>query len=146
MDAGISSQPGSEASAAHFAADPGPRSSGRFRLGHLRQIRERTAAQLVARECLGHYQDLCAEQPQLTGYARFREVIARQSGIDARGIDLVIVRAELFRALSGLERSLDLRDIARALAIHRCLRWRSTQLSRMADCSDIISDEIPAGL
>lgn len=146
MDAGIGSQPNGEATAAHCAADPVPRSSGRFRLGQLRQVRERTAAQLVARECLGHHQDVCAEQPQLAGYARLREVIARQSGMDARGIDLVIVRAELFRALSGLERSLDLRDIARALAIHRCLRWRSTQLSRMADCSDLISAEIPAGL
>ena len=146
MDASSNNLILGEPSTARYPAEAPPRSLGRFRLGHLRQIRERTAAQLVARDCLRHYQDLCAEQPQLTGYARYREVIARQSGIDARGVDLVVVRAELFRALSGQERSLDLRDIVRALAIHRCLRWRSTQLSRMADCSDIIASEIPAGL
>jgi hypothetical protein len=122
------------------------RAEGRFRLGQLRQIRELATAQAVARECLVHYQDLCAERPLLAGYGRYREVIARQVGFDARGVDLVIVRAELFRALSGQERALDLRDIARSLATHRCLRWRSTQLSRMADCSEVIAREIPEGL
>jgi len=146
MDASGNNGNRSEHHAAGHPAEAPPQSLGRFRLGHLRHLRERMAALQVARECLAHYQDLCVELPQLAGHARYREVIARQSGIDVLGIELVIVRAELYRALPGVERSLDLRDIVRALAMHRCLRWRSTQLSRIADCSDIIATEIPAGL
>jgi hypothetical protein len=136
----------SEPGAFPRATSPAAALAGRFRLGQLRELRERWTAQVVARDCLRHYRQLCAELPLLTGYARYRVVLARQARLDPRGIDLVIVRAELFRALSGQERSLDLRDIARALATHRCLRWRSTQLGRMADCSDVIAAEIPEGL
>jgi len=146
MDASGNNGHRSERDAAGYPAEAPPQSLGRFRLGHLRQLRERMAALQVARECLAHDQDLCAEQPQLAGHARYREVIARQSGIDARGIELVIARAEHYLAHPGFERGLDLRDIVRALATHRCLRWRSTQPSRMADCSDVIARVIPAGL
>jgi hypothetical protein len=136
----------SEPGAVPRATSPAAALAGRFRLDQLRQLRERVTAQLVARDCLRHYRDVCAELPRLSGHARYREVLARQARLDPRGIDLVIVRAELFRALSGQERSLELRDLARALATHRCLRWRSTQRDRMADCSDVIAAEIPEGL
>jgi hypothetical protein len=136
----------SEATIVQRATSPAAALAGRFRLGQLRQLRERWTAQVVARDCLRHYLALCAESPPMSGHARYRAVLARQARLDPHGIDLVIVRAELFRALSGQERCLDLRDIARALAVHLCLRWRSTQPGRMADCSDVIAAEIPEGL
>jgi hypothetical protein len=136
----------SEPGAVQRSTSPAAAPAGRFRLDQLRQLRERVTAQLVARDCLRHYQDVCAELPRLSGHARYREVLARQARLDPRGIDLVIVQAERLRTLSGQVRCLDLRDIARALATHRCLRWRSTQPTRMADCSDVVAREIPEGL
>jgi hypothetical protein len=81
--------------------------------------RERTYARRASRELLELYHRLAAEAPGLTGRDLYERVVAERTGIDSKGVGVIVQRAEESFAEWPVERPLIFRDIVLYLILQK---------------------------
>ncbi len=112
--------------------------------GVLRTWREHSYAKRTSRRALQVYREVEACQPQLTGVTRYKEVVARQTGLDDTGVRRILAGAESSFALWPNERPLRFRDVVQYLVISKCLAHEPTALGTRSRLTLIVEAEIPA--
>ena len=112
----------------------------------LRTWRERVTARQISRESLRIYHEVEGSLPQLIGVNRYREIIARQTGLDASGVREILERAESSFARWPVERPLKFRDVVQYIVAARCLNVDTTALGIRSRLTSIIAEEIPGEL
>jgi hypothetical protein len=108
--------------------------------------RERRVAQRTSIESLRLYRDLEATQPQLTGVARYQEVVARRTGLDQQGVREVLQHAEDSFASWPVERPLRFRDVVEYLVATECLNLGRSGARTGRRLTRIIAGVIPENL
>lgn len=116
---------------------------GAFAAALLRTRREQGLARRTSRDLLRVYREFEATQPELTAVARYREVVARQTGLDARDVRTVLERAESSFARWPEERPLRFRDVVLYLVVHGCLNADPGAIGIRSSLATIVADEIP---
>jgi hypothetical protein len=109
----------------------------------LRTWRERVQARRASRESLRLYREVAASFPELTAVSRYREVVARQTGLDDAGVRVIIAGAESSFASWPVERPLKFRDVVQYLVVHQCLKADPAALGIRSRLTTIIAEEIP---
>jgi hypothetical protein len=111
-----------------------------------RAWRERALARRLSRDLLRVYRESEAAMPELTGFARYRDVAARQTGLDEIGVRTILERAESSFASWPVERPLTFRDVVQYLVVHRCLDADPAAPGVRSRLATIVADEIPPSL
>ena len=109
----------------------------------VRTWRERVTARQLSRESLRIYREVEESNPELTGVSRYREVVARQTGLDDAGVRELLGGAETSFASWPVERQLRLRDVVQYLVASQCLSADATALGIRSRLARIIAREIP---
>jgi hypothetical protein len=112
-------------------------------MGVLRTWRERTYARETSRRALQVYRQVAERQPELVGVQRYREVVARQTGLDDSGVRRVLNGAEHSFAAWPKERPLRFRDVVQYLVISKCLSEQPTEVLGRSRLTAIVEAEIP---
>ncbi len=112
----------------------------------LRTWRERVTARQISRESLRIYREVEEALPELAGVTRYREIVARQTGLDGAGVDEVLERAENSFATWPVERPLRFRDVVQYIVAWQCLNAGTTALGVRSRLTAIIAAEIPGEL
>jgi hypothetical protein len=112
----------------------------------LRTWRERVTARQISRESLRIYHEVEESSPQLIGVSRYREIVARQTGLDASGVSEILERAESSFASWPVARPLKFRDVVQYIVAIRCLNADTTALGIRSRLTTIIAEEIPGDL
>ena len=122
------------------------RGFGAFALDILGSWRERVRARRASRALLRAYRRSEAARPELSGLARYREVVTRQTGLDEAGVRVVLERAESSFASWPAERPLRFRDVVQYLVARECLAVDPTAPGIRLRLAAIVAEEIPAEL
>jgi len=117
-----------------------------FNVGILRIWRERVLARRTSRDLLRIYRELEAVQPETDAVARYRQVIARQTGLDEGGVRRMLEHAQDSFASWPVERTLTFRDVVQYLVAVVCLNADPAAPGIRARLGPIIAAEIPADL
>jgi hypothetical protein len=117
-----------------------------FDAGFLRTWRERVLARQTCRESLRIYRELQATRSELTGVARYQEVVARQTGLDEKGAKKLVELAEDSFASWPVERPLTFRDVVQYLVADQILTADPTVPGTRSRLTAIVVDEIPQEL
>ena len=112
----------------------------------LRTWRERVTARQMSRESLRVYREVEQSAPELTGVTRYREIIARQTGLDDAGVSEILERAESSFASWPVARPLKFRDVVQYIVARQCLNADTTALGIRSRLTTIIAEEIPGEL
>jgi hypothetical protein len=112
----------------------------------VRTWRERVTARQISREALRIYREVEESHPELTGVPRYREIVARQTGLDDSGVSEILERAEGSFASWPVERPLKFRDVVQYIVASRCLNADVRVLGIRSRLTTIIADEIPGEL
>jgi hypothetical protein len=105
--------------------------------------RERQIARTASVESLKIYREVAATQPDLTGLARYEEVVARLKSVDAASARRVIRSAEDSFASWPVERPLKFRDVVEYLVVSECLESIPDALGTRSKLSTIVASMIP---
>jgi hypothetical protein len=81
--------------------------------------RERTYARRTSRELLELYHRLATEAPNVTGRSLYERVVAERTGLDTKGVGVIVQRAEESFADWPVERPLIFRDIVLYLILQK---------------------------
>jgi hypothetical protein len=81
--------------------------------------RERTYARRTSRELLELYHRLATAAPDLTGRSLYERVVAERTGLDSKGVRVIVQRAEESFADWPVERPLMFRDIVLYLILEK---------------------------
>ena len=108
-----------------------------------RTWRERSVARQTSRALRQLYLEVESTRPELTGVTRYREVIARQTGLDDAQVRRIIARAETSFANWPVERPLKFRDVVQYLVVCQCLEADPRALGTRSRLTTIIAEEIP---
>lgn len=108
-----------------------------------RTWRERSVARQTSRASRRLYLEVESTRPELTGVTRYREVIARQTGLDDAQVRRIIARAETSFANWPVERPLKFRDVVQYLVVYQCLEADPRALGTRSRLTTIIAEEIP---
>ncbi len=117
-----------------------------FAVDMVRIWRERVTARQISRESLRIYREVEGSSPQLTGTTRYREVVARQTGLDEDGVSEILERAESSFAAWPVERPLKFRDVVQYIVVSQCLAANASALGIRSRLTTIIAEEIPSEL
>lgn len=112
-------------------------------MGVLRTWRERTYARETSRRALQVYRQVAEKQPELLGVQRYREVVARQTGLDDTGVRRILNGAEHSFAAWPKERPLRFRDVVQYLVISKCLSEQPSEILGRSRLAAIVEAEIP---
>ena len=116
-------------------------------IGDLRRgWQERRLARRVSRASLRVYREIAATEPGLSALERYRAVVARQTALDALGVEQVLERAASSFANWPVDRPLCLRDVVQYLVVQQCLAAHPDALGVRTALAAIIAAEIPQGL
>ena len=122
------------------------RGFGAFALDMLGSWRARARARRASRALLRAYRRSKSARPDLGGLARYREVVARQTGLDEAGVRVVLERAESSFASWPAERPIRFRDVVQYLVAGECLAAAPTAPGIRLRLAAIVAEEIPAEL
>jgi hypothetical protein len=111
--------------------------------GALRVWQERTYAKRASRRVLEVYREVEACRPELTGVTRYKEVVARHTGLDDTGVRRILRGAESSFAAWPVERPLRFRDVVEYLVVTKCLADESGESGVHRRMREIIDAEIP---
>ena len=111
-----------------------------------RTWRERVTARQISRESLRIYREVEESSPELIGVTRYREIVARQTGLDEAGVNEVLERAESSFASWPVARPLRFRDVVQYIVAWQCLNADTTALGIRSRLTTIIAAEIPGEL
>jgi len=115
-------------------------------VGILRTWRERVTARQISREALRLYREVEESFPELTGVPRYREIVARQTGLDETGVGEILERAEVSFASWPVERALTFRDVVQYIVARQCLNADAAAPGIRSRLTAIIAEEIPGEL
>jgi len=111
--------------------------------GALRSWRECSYARRVSRHAVEVYRDIEARRPELTGVNRYKEVVARETGLDDTGVRRILAGAESSFAAWPVERELRFRDVVQYLVISKCLADDPDVQAPRSRLAAIIQEEVP---
>jgi hypothetical protein len=130
------------------SGDPGQ--PGRWFDGLTREVlggwRERRVARRTGLESLRLYRELESARPELEPAARYREFVARRTGLDEAGVRAVLRQAEDSFASWPVERPLRFRDVVQYLVVHECLKENPAAAGTRTRLTTIIAEVIPGNL
>jgi hypothetical protein len=115
-------------------------------VGIVRMWRERATARQISRESLRIYREVEQSYPQLTGVTRYREIVARQTGLDDPSVGDILERAEISFASWPVVRPLKFRDVVQYLVASQCLSADTATPGIRSRLTTIIAREIPGEL
>lgn len=107
---------------------------------------EKQTARDLSRECLRLHQEVAAAAPQLPTLDRYREVVARQTGLDDDSVRRILQGATSSYAQWPHERDLQFRDVVQYLVALRCLDGDTGAEGIRSRIESVIREEIPAEL
>ena len=113
------------------------------RMDWLRTWRERASARAISRSAIQHYHDVGASRPDLVGALRYREVVARQTGLGEDEAQTIVDSAEDSFAVWPVQRPLIFRDVVQYLVIRHCLQADAQAYGIHSRLISIIADEVP---
>ncbi len=108
--------------------------------------RHRSTARALSRESLRIYHEVAAARPELAGVLRYREVVARQAGVDEQEARAIVDRAEDSFASWPVGRRVTFRDVVQYLVVRRCLDSQQGGAGIRSRLVAIIADEVPGDL
>jgi hypothetical protein len=108
--------------------------------------RERRVARRTSVESLRLYRELESTRPDLEPVARYREFVARRTGLDEAGVREVLRQAEDSFASWPVERPLRFRDVVQYLVVHECLKADPSVVGTRTRLTTIIAELIPENL
>ena len=111
--------------------------------GALRTWRECSYAKRASRQAVEVYREVEVRRPDLTGVSRYKEVVARQTGLDDTGVRRVLAGAESTFAAWPVERELRFRDVVQYLVLSKCLADDPHSPAPRSRLTAIIQAEIP---
>ncbi len=112
----------------------------------VRTWRERVTARQISREALRIYREVEESYPELIGVPRYREIVARQTGLDDSSVSEILERAESSFASWPVERPLKFRDVVQYIVASQCLNADAKVLGIRSRLTTIIAEEIPGEL
>jgi hypothetical protein len=112
----------------------------------VRTWRERVTARQISREALRIYREVEESYPELIGVPRYREIVARQTGLDDSSVSEILERAESSFASWPVERPLKFRDVVQYIVASQCLNAEVRVLGIRSRLTTIIAEEIPGDL
>jgi hypothetical protein len=107
---------------------------------------EKQTARELSRDCLRLYQEVGEAAPQLPAYERYREVVARQTGLDEDSVRRILEGATTSYAQWPHDRDLQFRDVVQYLVALRCLDGEAGAEGIRSRLESVIREEIPAEL
>ncbi len=109
----------------------------------LRNWRQRASARAMSRELIRSYHEVEQARPELLGVLRYREVVARQTGLDEQEAQQIVDGAEDSFTAWPVVRALIFRDVVQYLVLRHCLQHDAGSQAVYPRLLAIIAEEVP---